>query len=429
MRNGRETTDWNGQKGIDMTADTQLDVDFCRSHFPALDTGWVFLENAGGTLVPRQVTDRLGHFTAACQVQPGEGYPASEEGARMIEEGKATLAALINAEIDEIVVGPSTTSNVYALSHALRPQFEAGDEIIVTNQDHEANNGAWRALEATGLVVREWRMNADTDDLEIEDLEELLNPRTRLVCFTHCSNIVGLVHDVKAITAKVHAAGAMVCVDGVAYAPHRRIDVKALDVDFYLYSPYKVFGPHMGVLYGKRAALVRAANQSHYFLGDDDHQRRLCPGGLNYELTAGSAGIGDYVDAVHAHHFPGADVDAPERIEKVFGLFAAHETALGRRIEDFLGAQPSIRVIGASAPADRERVGVYSFLVDGRDSREIPAALRERKIGLHADDFYAARCIDAIGARPQNGVVRASLAHYNGSRDVDRLIDGLDRLV
>ncbi len=429
MRNGRETTDWNGQKGIDMTADTQLDVDFCRSHFPALDTGWVFLENAGGTLVPRQVTDRLGHFTAACQVQPGEGYPASEEGARMIEEGKATLAALINAEIDEIVVGPSTTSNVYALSHALRPQFEAGDEIIVTDQDHEANNGAWRALEATGLVVREWRMNADTDDLEIEDLEPLLNACTRLVCFTHCSNIVGLIHDVKAITAKVHAAGAMVCVDGVAYAPHRRIDVKALDVDFYLYSPYKVFGPHMGVLYGKRAALVRAANQSHYFLGDDDHQRRLCPGGLNYELTAGSAGIGDYVDAVHAHHFPGADVDAPERIERVFGLFAAHETALGRRIEDFLGAQPSIRVIGASAPADRERVGVYSFLVDGRDSREIPAALRERKIGLHADDFYAARCIDAIGARPQNGVVRASLAHYNGSRDVDRLIDGLDRLV
>ena len=414
---------------MDMAADTRLDVDFCRSHFPALETGWVFLENAGGTLVPQQVIDRLGHFTAACQVQPGEGYPASEEGARMIEAGKATLAALINAEIDEIVIGPSTTSNVYALSHALRPQFEAGDEIIVTNQDHEANNGAWRALEATGLVVREWRMNADTDDLEIEDLDALLNARTRLVCFTHCSNIVGLVHDVKAITAKVHAAGAMVCVDGVAYAPHRRIDVKALDVDFYLYSPYKIFGPHMGVLYGKRAALARTANQSHYFLGDDDHQRRLCPGGYNYELTAGAAGITDYFDAVHAHHFPGANLDAPERIEQVLELFAAHETVLGRQIEDFLGAQPSVRVIGAGAPADRERVGVYSFLVNGRDSREVPAALRERKVGLHADDFYAARCIDAIGARRQNGVVRTSLAHYNGSHDVDRLIDGLDALV
>ena len=185
----------------------------------------------------------------------------------------------------------------------------------------------------------------------------------------------------------------------------------------------------MGVLYGKRAALARTANQSHYFLGDDDHQRRLCPGGYNYELTAGAAGITDYFDAVHAHHFPGANLDAPERIEQVLGLFAAHETVLGRQIEDFLGAQPSVRVIGAGAPADRERVGVYSFLVNGRDSREVPAALRERKIGLHADDFYAARCIDAVGARPQNGVARASLAHYNGSYDVDRLIEGLDVLV
>ena len=412
-----------------MAAGIQLDVDFCRSHFPVLESGWVFLENAGGTLVPRQVTDRLAHFTAACQVQPGEGYPASEEGARMIEEGKATLAALINAEVDEIVIGPSTTSNVYTLSHALRPGFAAGDEIIVTNQDHEANNGAWRALEATGLVVREWRMNAETDDLEIEDLEALLNPRTRLVCFTHCSNIVGLIHDVKAITATVHAAGAMVCVDGVAYTPHRRVDVKDLDVDFYLYSPYKIFGPHMGVLYGTRAALARTANQSHYFLADDDHQRRLCPGGYNYELTAAAAGITEYFDAVHAHHFPGANVAAAERIEQVFELFAAHETAEGRRIEAFLGAQPSVRVIGAGAPADRERVGVYSFLVDGRDSREFPTALRDRKIGLHADDFYAARCIDAIGARPQNGVVRASLAHFNSSADVDRLIDGLAELI
>jgi selenocysteine lyase/cysteine desulfurase len=211
--------------------------------------------------------------------------------------------------------------------------------------------------------------------------------------------------------------------------PHRRVDVKALDVDFYLYSPYKIFGPHMGVLYGTRAALARTANQSHYFLADDEHQRRLCPGGYNYELTAGAAGITDYFDAVHAHHFPGANVGAAERIEQVVALFAAHEMAQGRRIEDFLGSRPSVRVIGAGAPADRERVGVYSFLVEGRDSREIPSALRDRKIGLYADDFYAARCIDAIGARPQNGVVRASLAHYNGPRDVDRLIDGLKQLV
>ena len=228
-----------------MTHETTLDVEFCRGHFPALNGEWVFLENAGGTLVPRQVIDRIGDFTTNCQVQPGEGYAASEAGAARVAEGRAALAALINADEDEIVVGPSTTSNVYVLSHALRPLLQPGDEIVVTNQDHEANNGAWRRLEATGVGIREWRMNPETDDLEIEDLEALLSERTKLVCFNHCSNIVGLIHDVKAIAQRVHEAGALVCVDGVAYAPHRRVDVKALDVDFYLYSPYKVFGPHI----------------------------------------------------------------------------------------------------------------------------------------------------------------------------------------
>jgi selenocysteine lyase/cysteine desulfurase len=145
-----------------MTPDTKLDVAFCRGQFPALDGDWVFLENAGGTLVPRQVIERVADFMTACQVQPGEGYEPSERAAERIAEGRAALAALINAEPGEIVVGPSTTGNVYVLSHALRPLLAPGDEIIVTNQDHEANNGAWRQLETRGVVVREWRMSGDT---------------------------------------------------------------------------------------------------------------------------------------------------------------------------------------------------------------------------------------------------------------------------
>ena len=200
-----------------------LDVDFCRSHFPELAGDWIFMENAGGTLVPRQVIDRLNHYAGHCQVQPGEGYPASDDAQRMIDEGRETLAELINAPPDEIVVGPSTTANVYVLSHALAPLFAPGDEIIVTNQDHEANNGAWRRLAAHGVTVREWKMSANTDDLELEDLEPLLNDRTRLVCFTHCSNIVGAIHDVKAIVRRIHEAGAMACVDGVAYAAEEHV--------------------------------------------------------------------------------------------------------------------------------------------------------------------------------------------------------------
>jgi cysteine desulfurase family protein (TIGR01976 family) len=412
-----------------MTSETTLDVEFCRQHFPALSGEWVFMENAGGTLVPQQVIDRTAHFMTNCQVQPGEGYEASTLGAERIAEGRATLAAIINADEDEIVVGPSTTSNVYVLSHALRPLLAAGDEIIVTNQDHEANNGAWRKLEAKGMVIREWRMNSDTDDLEIEDLEALLTDKTKLVCFNHCSNIVGLIHDVKAIVARIHQAGALACVDGVAFAPHRRLDVKDLDVDFYLYSPYKVFGPHMGVLYGKRELLSLLASQSHYFLPEDDFQRRLCPGGLNYELTAASAGIGDYFEQVHEQHFPGANVGTEERMNQVFGLFADHERGLSRAIEEYLTSKPGVRLVGRGGAARRERVGVFAFTVGGRDSQEVVAALQARKIGIHADDFYAARCIDALGARPQNGVVRASLVHYNAAQDVERLFDSLDRVI
>lgn len=409
--------------------DISLDIEFCRRHFPELTGKWIFMENAGGTLVPSQVIDRLNHYASHCQVQPGEGYPASDAAQRMIDEGRETLAALINAKPGEIVVGPSTTANVYVLSHALAPLFAPGDEVIVTNQDHEANNGAWRRLADHGVTVREWKMNADTDDLEPDDLEPLLNDRTRLVCFTHCSNIVGMVHDVKAIVKRIHEAGAMACVDGVAYAPHRRVDVMDLDVDFYLYSPYKIFGPHLGVLYGKPEALSRTVNQNHYFVPEGDYQRSLCPGGPNHELTAAAGGVGEYFDALHKRHFPGANVAFGEKLDAVFGLLAAHETALARIIEHYLTSKPSVRLIGRGAAGRRERVGVFAFVVEGRDSRDVAAQLRAAGIGAFADDFYAARCIDAVGARTQGGVVRVSLVHYNTRQEVDFLIDALTRII
>ena len=409
--------------------ETTLDVAFCRRFFPALAGDWVFMENAGGTFVPEQVIERTIHFMATCQVQPGAAYPASAGASERIDAGRQVLARLINADIDEIVVGPSTTSNVYVLSHALRAILEPGDEIIVTNQDHEANNGAWRRLAEIGVVVKEWRMNGDTDDLEIEDLEALLTQRTRLVCFNHCSNIVGLVHDVKAIVRKVHEAGALACIDGVAYAPHRRIDVKDLDADFYLYSAYKVYGPHVSVLYGKRELLLRAANQNHYFVPEDDFQRKLCPGGLNYELTASAAGVGEYLDKVHAHHFPGANISVAERWDQVFGLFAAHEETMIRPIADFLASKAEVRLIGQGVAGRRERVSIFSFLVNGRDSREIPDRLLKNKIAIRAEDFYAARCIDALGAGPRGGVVRVSLVHYNSLEDVNRLTESLDPVI
>jgi len=410
-----------------MLSDIDLDVEFCRSQFPAIQSGWVFMENAGGTLVPRQVVESASAYLTDVQVQPDEWYDISIDASERIETGRTALASLINADVDEIVIGPSTTSNVYVLSHALSHLFAPGDEIIVTNQDHEANNGAWRNLEKLGVVVREWRMSEATEDLEIEGLEALLSEKTKLVCFNHCSNVVGVVHDVKAIVEMIHSAGALACVDGVAYVPHARVDVKDLNADFYLYSPYKVFGPHLGVLYGKREVLARTSNQSHFFLGRDEIQRRLCPGGLNFELTASCAGMARYFDAVHEHHFPGANVAEQDRLTGVFKLFSDHEAKLAGRIEAFLDSKPAVRLIGKNA--GRPRVGVFSFLVDGENSETIPKQLNAAKIGIFASDFYAARCIDALGARPQNGVIRVSLAHYNSGNDVDRLMSQLDAMI
>ncbi|MFQ5984503.1 MAG: cysteine desulfurase-like protein [Alphaproteobacteria bacterium] len=406
-----------------------LDLDFVRSHFPALAGDWTFFENAGGTLVPRNVIDRVRAYLAETQVQPGASYDASALATERIEAAQRLMAAMINADPEEVVVGPSTTMNIYVLAQALRPWFRPGDELIATNQDHEANNGAWRRLEEFGVKVKEWRVNPLSGELEVDQLDRLLTERTRLVCFTHCSNILGSIHDVGAITRKVHEAGAVVCVDGVHYALHRQVDVKALDVDFYALSLYKLYGPHLGLLYGKREHLLRARGQNHYFIGEDDIPLKLVPGGVNHELTAGSRGIVDYFDALYRHHFAKTNLDLRARLERTFELIAAHEEALATRLAEFLTSRPNVRLIGRATGEAHTRVPTFSFVVEGRDSAEIPPLLEAHRVAIRSGDFYAHRLIRDLGLLPQNGVVRMSMAHYNTAQEVDRLIHHLDKVL
>ena len=406
-----------------------LDVEFCRQHFPALGGSQVFFENAGGTLVPGQVIDRVRDYMTECQVQPAFSFKSSVLAAERIRQGTEAMAAFLNAKPDEIVIGSSTTSNVYVLSQAILHWFKPGDEVIVTNQDHEANIGAWRRLAEIGVVIKEWQLNPETAELELGDLESLLNDRTRLVCFTYCSNIVGSIYDVKEITATVHAAGALVVVDAVAYAGHRSIDVKTLDVDFLLCSLYKFFGPHLGLLYGKREHLARTQNQCHDFIAGDNHGVRLNPGGICHELGAGAAGIAAYFDAVHNHHYPGTNLGFRERLDGVYELFSTHEESLSRRILDFFAAKPSVNLYGRSNAEKDGRVAVISFTVTGKSSQEIAQRLWEQDVAMGADDFYAVRCIDALGVDKQDGVLRVSMVHYNSHDDVDRLLACLDPLI
>ena len=405
-----------------------LDTAFVRAHFPALAGPWGLFENAGGTLAAAQVLDRIRTYMAEYQVQPGAAYPASARAAEMIAESHRAMAAMINAQPEEVMIGPSTSMNVFLLAQALRPGLREGDEIVVTNLDHEANVGAWRKLAASGIAVREWRFDQESFALEPEGLAALLNERTRLVCFGHCSNITGSFTDVPALVRTIHDAGAMACVDGVAYAPHRAIDVKAWDVDFYLCSTYKLYGPHLALLYGKRAHYERAAPLNHFFL-DDELPLKLNPGGPNHELSAGLAGVTAYLDALHAHHEGETNLPLHGRLAALFERIAAHEEALVAPLLEFLTTKSGVRLFGNPSADRDERAPTVAFAVEGRDAGDIARAVAAHQVAIGAGDFYAARCIEALGLADRGGVVRASMVHYNTADEVTRLISALDEAI
>ena len=403
-----------------------FDVDFARSQFPALTDDWALFDNAGGTVPLAAAIERVRDYMSHWQVQLGATYPHSVTASARVAEGQRAMARLVNASAEEIVLGPSSTMNVRTLSRALLPLFSRGDEIVVTNLDHETNIGAWRTLEAGGLVIREWRFDPECLELTREGLEPLLNQRTRMVCFTHCSNLVGTVHDAAAIIRQVHDAGALACVDGVACAPHRRVDVKALDADLYFLSIYKVFGPHLGLLYGKRDLLLRARGQNHFFIPESELPYKLEPGSVVHELTAALPAILEYLLALDERHHPGSPAAEPARLERVFSDIARHETALATPLLDFLRSRRGVRVIGRDV-ADARRAPTVSFVVEGRDSSSIPPRLDRERVAVRYGHFYAHRAVEALGLHACNGVIRVSMVHYNTRAEVGRLIAALDR--
>ncbi len=406
-----------------------FDVDFARSHFPALSEDWALFDNAGGAVPLRGVIEGVERYMSRWQVQHGATYRHSVQAGERVAEGRRAVARLVNAEPDEILLGPSSTANVRLLARALRPSLVPGDEIVVTNLDHEANIGAWRELAGEGIRIREWRFDPESLELTLAGLEPLLGQRTRLVCFTHCSNIVGTVHDAAALIRRVHEAGALACVDGVACAPHRHVDVKGLDADFYFLSLYKVFGPHLGMLFGKQPLLRAAHRQNHFFVPEDDVPYKLEPGGVVHELAASLPAILAYLLALDRRLFPDAALPEPQRLGRVFEAIARHEADLCAPLLDFLRSRRGVRVVGRAEATPPWRAPTVSFVVEGRDSSEIPARLEAEKIAIRYGHFYAYRAIEALGLPPQQGVVRVSMVHYNTPAEVARLIRALERIL
>jgi cysteine desulfurase family protein (TIGR01976 family) len=404
-----------------------LDLSAVRGWFPAFDSatgaGWAFFENAGGAYVPRPVIDRLTRFMTEAKVQPGAPYPASALATRMMAEGVEAMAALANAPPGALVIGADTSTNLHVLANALAPLLDPGDEIVVTNLDHESNITPWRRLTRTGATVREWRFDPGTGALDIADLEALLTENTRLVCLPHASNITGAVTDAARAVRLAHEAGALAVVDGVSFAPHALVDVAALNADAYAFSAYKVFGPHVGVMALRPELLGRLANQNHMFLSGTG-ALTLNPGGPPHELCAALAGIADYLVGLDLQRGGDPD-DAPRsRFERLFEAFEHHQTALTGRLLGGLSAVPGVRIVGAPT-AGPHRAPTVAFVHDRLSSRAVAEHLGTARVAVRHGHFYAWRTMEALGLAPDDGIVRVSMVHYNTAEEVDRLLDAL----
>lgn len=407
-----------------------LNLDKVRPYFPALAGEWTFFDNAGGSQTLKKVVDRISEFLLTSDVQLGASYGISQLAGERVSLAARGMATLINAESPkEVVMGSSTTMMLKILALCLSQTFTPGDEIIVTNCEHEANVGAWVALEKQGIKIKFWQVQPDTLELDLADLDLLMSQRTKLVALTHASNVLGTINPIKEIAAFVHQRQAMICVDGVAYAPHRLIDVQDLDVDFYVLSLYKIYGPHYALLYGKQEHLLTMPGLNHYFIEQTDIPYKFQLGNVNFELSYGMLGLCDYLSELAQLHYGNETApDLRSQMVQIFDLISSHEEKIGDRLLNYLNSKSGVRVIGQSQANHQARVPTISFVVDGIHSSTIPPKVDPHYIGIRYGDFYAKRLIESLGLASQGGVVRVSMVHYNTLEEVDRLIAAFEQI-
>lgn len=404
-----------------------LQTDFVRAQFPAFGVpalrDQAFFENAGGSYACAPVIDRLDRFYRERKVQPYGAFDASQLAGAEMDEARTRLAALMGVATDEVSFGPSTTQNTYVLAQAFRQWMQPGEAIIVTDQDHEANSGPWRRLAEDGIEIREWRIDPDSGLLRLDDLEHLLDDSVRLVCFPHCSNVIGAINPVVEITAAAHAAGAFVCVDGVSYAPHGLPDVGGMGPDIYLFSAYKTYGPHQGIMVIRRELGQLLPNQGHFFNGDTLY-KRFTPAGPDHAQVAACAGMADYIDLLADHH--GIEGDPSARGQGVHDLMRAHEVALLQPLLDHLKGRNGLRLLGPDQANLRAPTVALALT---RPGIEAAAQLAERGIMAGGGDFYAVRPLRALGLDPDKGVLRLSFVHYTTKEEIHKLLNALDDIL
>jgi cysteine desulfurase family protein (TIGR01976 family) len=409
-----------------MAAPTTIDLDLqsVRQQFPALSLKVdgrpaVYLDNPAGTQVPQRVIDRTAEYWRTMNANRGGAFVTSEGTEALLAEARRAAAVFLNAaSADEVVFGPNMTTLTFAVSRAIGRELRPGDEILVTRLEHDANVSPWLALQEQGVVVRFVDIAVPQCTLEMEDFKRQLGPRTRLVAVTHASNAVGTIPDLAAISHAAHAAGAWVWVDAVHYGPHGPIDVRAIDCDFLVCSSYKFYGPHQGILYGRRELLERLRPYK-VRPASDEGPSRWETGTQNHECIAGILGAFEYLAALG-----GSEGMVRPALEAAMDRIQAHERALAARLIDGLEQIEGVQIYGITDPEQLDRRAPTVSLTWAPHR---PDALA-RWLGSHQvftthSDHYATELMNRLGLAEQGGTLRIGVAHYNTASEVDLVLE------
>jgi len=415
--------------GMDRSTENALDTAWVRAQFPSLQTQVngqpaAFLDGPAGTQVPTQVMHVIQSYLMNANANTCGAFLTSRRTDEVIAATRAAMADFFGCDRDEVVFGQNMTTITFSISRSIGRELNPGDEILLTTLDHDANFSPWKALEEKGVVIRQVDIREEDCTLDLKDLKNKLNQKTKLVAVGYASNAVGTINPVAEITRLAHLAGAMVYIDAVHYAPHGLIDVKALDCDFLVCSPYKFFGPHMGTLYGKREHLERLRP---YKVRPCTEQipGRWESGTQVHELIAGIGAVVEYIATLGRR----SDSTAQTRREALAAAYratVAYERRLIARLTDGLQTIPGVHIYGITDPNRfSERCSTLSLRIGNRHPTAIATFLGERGIFTWDGNYYALNLTERLGVESQGGLLRIGLVHYNTMEEVERLLAAL----
>jgi cysteine desulfurase family protein (TIGR01976 family) len=412
---------------------TSMDIDWVRGQFPSLaqtvnGRPAAFLDGPGGTQVPQRVIDAISDYLKQSNANTGGAYATSQHTDKIIADARSAMADFLGCDADEIVFGANMTSLTFAMSRAIGRELGPGNEIVLTHLDHDANVSPWRALEETGATIRFVDVNESDCTLDMSDMARKVTGHTRLVATGYASNAVGTINDVKEVVRIAHAAGAMAYIDAVHYAPHGPVDVRTLDCDFLVCSTYKFFGPHMGVLYGKREHLKRL-HPYKVRANTNAIPNRWEWGTLNHECIAGITACVEYLASVGRQVDPAAKTRRAA-LSAAYGAIQQYERSLAGRLIAGLLKLPGLKLYGISDVSRFEkRCPTIAVRIAGHTPLELATKLGERGFFTWDGNYYALNLSERLDVEKDGGFLRIGLVHYNTAEEVDGLLAALREIV